>query len=213
MSLPTTGGRAVGGGSSIRCLDVNDAGGHKSECTADGTTHRVYIDEDVPSNFAYYLTLSVQQDYDSNPNIYALIQSSLTDTTDVRVQSVSIATGTPWIYTTCSGSASYGGGSGYYRWCRRQLLRFDPTRANGEDCLADPSCMGWIACHELGHTLGLQHPGTYPNENSSSRVTCMEYAGQPGNPDAHDREHLEDCIPHPTPPPTNLTSACKNYDG
>jgi hypothetical protein len=195
------------GGSAIRCLEVDDPGGYKSECNTENDFYRVYIDSDVPSAFRTQLVATVEDDYDPIIEFVAIVQDSLTTSTDARVRVASIPSGTSWAYTTCQNNATYGGGSGYYRWCRKQLFRFDPTRGGMQNCLASTNCLRWLACHEIGHTTGLQHPGNYPNVNSS-RVTCMDYEDDV-DPDLHDVDHLKDCYPIPSPPQPALTSSCK----
>jgi len=88
------------------------------------------------------------------------------------------------------------------RWCRGQILRFNWAEVERNAALGiidlDGSGQGlplstfnaYIACHELGHTVGLAH-NTY--------VSCMNYgySGLPGlsigyKPDlaTHDRNHI-----------------------
>lgn len=194
-------------GPSVQC----DEGTVESECTPDDDFHRVYIDSDVHSSFESAFTASLAQDYDTNTGIVALIDTTLDEDTDVRIRDVDIDDDLDFImYTTCAVGATHGGGTGYYEWCRRQLIRIDKTQPGFNSCVNSATCRNFYACHELGHTLGLQHPGTYPNVNGS-RETCMDFDDD-DKPDVHDRDHLADCFPRPGPAPATLTPLCENYD-
>ncbi|MDQ3673928.1 MAG: hypothetical protein M3365_06100, partial [Gemmatimonadota bacterium] len=122
----------------------------------------------------------------------AINQTSLNDSTDTRVRKATIEGGFQYsIYTTCANNATIGGGDGYYQWCKRQLVLFDPGHAHAWKVLRyeDPATPGmkgrnFFACHELGHTTGLQHPGTL----YGGRNTCMDYDGH-WYLDAHERQH------------------------
>ena len=54
------------------------------------------------------------------------------------------------------------------RWCRGQIARFNAIFAPGYNQLA----RDWIACHELGHTVGLRH--------IVNNATCMDYYSEDG---------------------------------
>ncbi len=52
------------------------------------------------------------------------------------------------------------------RWCRGQIARFNANTAGN----FNQTGRDWVACHELGHTVGLRHPEPlYQNE------TCLDY--------------------------------------
>ncbi len=88
-------GAGVWAGSSVACTHAGEgqAIAQLSECTPQDTFHRVYIDSDISSNFRTALTNSLSYDYDSNPNIVAVIDTSLGSDTDVRVRDWDIPTG------------------------------------------------------------------------------------------------------------------------
>ena len=53
--------------------------------------------------------------------------------------------------------AAFESGSDPNRWCFGQELRYNLTYADYYDTSGERA---WIACHELGHTIGLNHVGT-----------------------------------------------------
>jgi predicted Zn-dependent protease len=95
--------------------------------------------------------------------------------------------------------------------CTTQLAVYQNNTTKANNCWSDSGCAAHYACHEIGHTTGLQHPDSLDNPD-----TCMGYANS--DPDylrQHDMDHLTNCYPHPTPPlPTfpaeTRTSACAN---
>jgi len=64
----------------------------------------------------------------------------------------------------------YGGSdSTHTRWCRPQRLYYNTYYEAGY--FPDPNPKRYIACHELGHTIGLRHPRA-----GETLVTCMRSA-------------------------------------
>ena len=115
----------------------------------------------------------------------------------------------PVTYCTATPDSEFGG-SGWNRWCKRQIIELDNNDPEwADDCFTKSSnhCRNWVACHEAGHTLGLLH--------TSRSTSCLTKKGPDGtqtpNVDGHDREHLADCYPHPTG--YFLTTACDTYEG
>ena len=73
------------------------------------------------------------------------------------------------------------GGSGSTRWCRGQYLRYNATYSNVYPARS-------VACHELAHTMGLQH--NYHSGASGDSCTTTS----PPIPDylsEHDVNHLK----------------------
>jgi hypothetical protein len=70
-------------------------------------------------------------------------------------------------WTHCTSSATYGGVDPD-RWCKPQAIKFNLARWDLE--YIDQQARRFFACHELGHTLGLQHPTGGEN---NKQQTCM----------------------------------------
>ena len=105
---------------------------------------------------------------------------------DVEVRAASYPTTMSLAWTACKGPASdplmqYGGTEANHdRWCRPQILRFNtyymashfPTDAKQR----------YLACHELGHTVGLRHT------NESSGTCMLRSTITPNTPHGYDDE-------------------------
>ncbi len=70
-------------------------------------------------------------------------------------------------WTTCAAGATYGG-TNPRRYCKPQEIRYNLSYTNTYNYLAGRRM---IACHEFGHTLGLQHP-THSHPGTAS---CMHW--------------------------------------
>ena len=146
-------------------------------------------------------------------DISAVVDTTLASYTDVAVwywledPSLDVAFG------TCSDTATIAlPNVRYHMSCQPQDVLFQSTPA-GIACWNDGSCRNHLACHELGHTFGLRHPA-----DINLSTTCMSYSrADPTVLRPHDEDHLEDCLPHPTPPlPTypaeTRTVLCRDYE-
>lgn len=195
---------------SYRCLAVGDTSPAewRSECTTDDEYWYVYVSSTtgVPSAFRTAIYDSIGQDYFPVNQFFAYGQTTVNSNTDVYVIGAQIPHSDPYgIYTTCENHQNQGGGTGYYRWCEHQEILVDPNHPWTQQIQSWE--WPWLACHELGHTTGLQHPANL----YGPRVTCMDYDEDTDSLDAHDKQHLTDCYPRPSPPPYDLTTACREY--
>lgn len=185
--------------------------GLHGECSAENSSHGVYITLTFDPDFADAVRDSMAQDYNLTGQ-FNMYNSSGINISDVYWVHATFDSSIPqkfWLYETCRSSSTHGGGNGYYGWCRPHAIRVDKSRPGWQDVTL--AKMDYLACHELGHSVGLQHPGTYPNENAP-RVTCMDYQ-QDKNLGNHDREHLIDCFPIPTPWQSSRTPRCRDTTG
>ena len=81
------------------------------------------------------------------------------------------------------------GGSGNLRWCRGQRVRFNEFYEASDFDTATRRRR--IACHELGHTLGLRHYDAYHGSDASCTANPPANAGD--SITSHERsDHIND---------------------
>lgn len=198
-------------GYSILCTDWSDPHFQASECTPDNAFQTVWISGVVPSGLTTALKNSVANDYDAIYSISAVVVPNIDSFNDVRIWHWNEDPTLAIAFTTCNDFATQGFPNvRYHMWCKPQDILYQ-NNSGANSCWNSGPCRRHYACHELGHTFGLQHP-----TDLSLTTTCMSYASS--HPEVlrpHDVTHLEECLPHPTPPlPTypaeTRTLACKN---
>ena len=93
-----------------------------------------------------------------------------------------------WVW--CPPSSPQGVNEHGDRWCRRPRLFFN-LNATYRVFFADRASRDYMACHELGHTIGLHHWGNPPISDGPERPTCMQPDVPNGPTDLH-RWDIED---------------------
>lgn len=105
-----------------------------------------------------------------------------------------------WVY--CPPDAPQGINMQRHRWCQAQELYFNLNPTMGA-FFADDASRDHVACHELGHTLGLRHWGNPPETAGPAAATCMN-ANTPDGPtglDLIDHDHIDRYRYTTHPPP------------
>lgn len=149
-----------------------------SQCIADNWTHTVYIG---------YLgsTASMRAPTSSavaHINLARDVSVVLTVSSSRDVNAIQASHGSTeyWAYSACDEAAAHGG-TDPNEWCRPQWIVYNMTHPVNWDGTA--TGRNTVACHELGHTLGLR--------DRASGSSCMRDAvTTPPNLETHDWNEL-----------------------
>ena len=169
------GGRPIGSFASCnrpvsppRCSSVgNDA------------THYVAFDQTLTIGLAESLRDTMLEDYDPT-KLEMIVQDAVTPETDVIAFSQDYGNNgaAGWVY--CPPDSPQGINRQHHRWCQQQELHFN-LNSSIAVYFADDGSRDHVACHELGHTLGLRHWGNPPVSAAPEAATCMN-ANTPDGP-------------------------------
>lgn len=93
-------------------------------------------------------------------------------------------------WTKCATGATYGGStSAGTRWCKAQEFVWNVAF---DSLVNSTSNKQMVACHELGHTLGLRHRAVGNSTCMVSSTIDPPYVNPWTNTNGHDQGHLED---------------------
>ncbi len=142
-------------------------GNLSSQCVAENYTHRVWYDASLTTAYANAMNYAIS-DY-SSVTAMSIITEGLSNTNDVRVYRANYGANNAWAWGACQDPPSYAGSrpadghSHGHNWCKPQLLHWNLYYESNYSTQAQKEA---IACHELGHTVGLRH--------SSESTSCMK---------------------------------------
>jgi len=159
--------------------------------------HRVYIAPSVPNGIAWAVRRTMRHDYGPT-HLVMIEQSRVTRRTDVIVRAGNYGQNGAAGWVWCPPSSPKGINRHGDRWCRHQRLFFN-LNGTYRAFFADRASRDYMACHELGHTIGLRHWGNPPISDGPARPTCMQPDVPNGPTNLHrwDREDINMYYPRP----------------
>ena len=194
VAVADHGGREVG--SFLAC----DRPVSPPRCTSvgDDRLHLVAFDGSLREDLVTALRDSMDDDYDAPTKLHLIAQPRVTALTDVIAFSGDYGENgaAGWVY--CPSDAPQGINRNGDRWCRHQELHLNFNARYGL-FFDDEASRGHIACHELGHTLGLRHWGNPPETDGPVGATCMTANTPNGFAGLHltDADHIDAGIAGP----------------
>jgi hypothetical protein len=179
------GGREVG---SVLACD-RPGSPPRSTSGGGGRLHLVAGDGSRRGDLAAALRASMADDYDAPTKLHLIEQPRVTALTDVIAFSGDYGENgaAGWVY--CPSDAPQGTNRNDHRWCRHQELHLNFNARYGL-FFDDEASRGHVACHELGHTLGLRHWGNPPETDGPVGATCMN-ANTPNGPASLHRTDID----------------------
>ena len=153
--------------------------------------HHVAFDVTLTPGLAESLRDTMIEDYEPT-KLEMILQQEVTRETDVIASSQDYGNNgaAGWVY--CPPDAPQGINRQRHRWCQQQELHFN-LNPSVAVFFADDGSRDHVACHELGHTLGLRHWGNPPETAGPAPATCMTANTADGAAgfDQVDRDHID----------------------
>lgn len=115
-----------------------------------------------------------------NPTDMTVQETTYGGTADVGVYDYTYGANGIWGWVHCPPNNTGVGGAHPNRWCRGQTLKYNLSYPGAFDTDFERR---YMACHEMGHTVGLRHSG--------NTASCMYANVATSNYlDAHDNSHI-----------------------
>ena len=187
-ALAHHGGRPIG--SFSRC----DRPVTPPRCSSVGNNiiHHVLFDETLTDGLASSLRDTMAEDYDAPTKLILIEDERQTAMTDVIAFSEDYGENGAAGWVACPAESPQGINAAGHRWCQAQELFFN-LNPRYSVFFDDDGSRDHVACHELGHTLGLRHWGNPPESAEPVAATCMNSNTPNGPTSLHqiDIDHID----------------------
>ena len=171
-----------------------------SQCVAEGWWHRISYGTSLDARYKTPMS-ATESIYSTLPGVLVVVDVSIDNTDDARAGDGDYGQNNYYAWTRCSDAPVATGDNGTTRdgydakWCKPQLLIFNNWYTDRDYHTANE--LKALACHEVGHTLGLRHRSQTGGSSSCMRTnptqdTSVSPPGPLLVPDSHDIQyHLE----------------------
>ena len=169
------------GGRDLGSFAACDRPVNPPRCTSVGNNVRHYVafDASLTAELADAMRFAMERVYEPT-RLVMIEQAAVSPLTDVIAFSADYGENgaAGWVY--CPSDEPHGVNAQGHRWCQGQELHLNLNPRYGL-FFGDDASRRHVACHELGHTLGLRHWGNPPETDGPVGATCMN-ANTPNGP-------------------------------
>lgn len=169
------------GGRELGSFGACDRPVNPPRCTSVGNNVRHYVafDASLTAELADAMRFALERVYEPT-RLVMIEQAAASPLTDVIAFSADYGENGAAGWVFCPSGRPQGVNDEGHRWCQGQELHLNLNPRYGI-FFDDDGSRRHVACHELGHTVGLRHWGNPPETDGPVGATCM-HANTPNGP-------------------------------